>query len=166
MEVCSILKKSGLHINNLFVIDAPIPGMTFDFELSQRLGSLVPRTALKQAKVRLTEFMCTNRIARLSILHCCRLFYHRGTRRLERFIVRSLREMGRRDDWTPVEVDFPGLLFFSRQFEPVVSPVWRKMCPNMPVSVIDTDHLQMLKNKAFSDISDCVSFHLLSSKAI
>ena len=164
LEVGSLLRKSGLSIDNIFVIDAPIPGMTFDFDLSQRLGVLVPRTGFKQAKVRAMEFMCFNRKARLLILHCCRVFNYRDTKKLERFIVRSLRERGRRDNWTPVKVEFSGLLFFSKQFEPLISPVWREMCPNMPISVIDTEHLQLLKNSSLSNISDCISSHLLTSQ--
>lgn len=161
LEVGRILNQRGLEKNNIAIIDAPIPGITFDFGRSRRLGSLSSRTPLKQARVRVMEFVGLNRTVRLSLLHFCGIISAQYKKKVEKFILRSLRERGRRNTWNPSVVDFSGIMFFSNQFKPVTYLEWRRICPRMSNILIDASHLSLLDDPFVYEIKNALYSHLI-----
>ncbi|MGI4765430.1 MAG: thioesterase domain-containing protein [Janthinobacterium lividum] len=162
LEAGPLLKKEGMVIDEMFIIDAPIPGIVFDLDRSKMLGLLAPRTPFKQAIVRAVQLTFFLRKVRIVLLWFLYSIKRDRSKKLERFIIRSLREIARRKSWIPHRESFSGLLFISEQFCPVTFDTWIDLCPNMSPIIIDADHLSLLNDGPLSVIAHHLSLYTSS----
>lgn len=164
LEVARLLSNEGRRVGGVVIIDAPLPGMTFDLFRPWTDGELPPRGRTKRYKMATIRLISFNRRVRLTILGLCGWIGPDIRRNLDRWMCKALREHARSTCWRPNVVDLPGVIILSTQFANATYEGWRKLCPQMSNDTVEAGHLSILEGEALKQVTCTVENWLLSTK--
>ena len=166
LELARLLFNEGHSVGGVVIIDAPLPGMTFDLFRPWTDGELPPRALTKRYKMAIIHLISLNRRVRLTILGLCGWIAPNIRRKLDRWMCKALRESARSTRWKPNVVDLPGIIIVSTQFANATYEGWRKLCPRMSYEKVEADHLSILEGDALKKITCTIENWISSTEVI